>query len=70
MTHEPVEVVFTDNVRGDKRELELAFPSLLHDVTPVPVKLRLDRLEIPQDWSVVPLTSTHQVNLRLQVIMG
>ncbi len=65
-----MEVVFTDNVRSDKRVLEAALPSLLHNVVPVPPQNPLERLQLPDDWSVVPLTSTHQINLRFNVIMG
>ncbi|KAG2113631.1 hypothetical protein BD769DRAFT_1673635 [Suillus cothurnatus] len=47
--HAPVKVVFIDNVCGDKSALEQAFPSLLHDVSPVPSST-LDDLALPDGW--------------------
>ncbi|KAG2133034.1 hypothetical protein DEU56DRAFT_739210 [Suillus clintonianus] len=61
--HTPVKVVFTDNVRGDKSALERAFPSLLHDVSPVPSSA-LDDLALPDGWHVCRLSSTYQINSR------
>lgn len=66
--HADTEVVFTDNPRADRAALELAIPALLKDVEPVP-KSSLDRLELPDDWAISILTSTHQVNLRLNNLL-
>ncbi|KAL6307399.1 hypothetical protein BKA93DRAFT_747778 [Sparassis latifolia] len=68
--HEPTESIYTDNVRADKRELEWAFPSLLHNITPVPVYSNLETVALPPNWSVIHLTSTHQVNTWFNVIMN
>lgn len=68
--HVPTEVVFTDNVRADKHELEKIFPSLLKDVIPVPPYSTFEPLKLPECWTVVPLTSTHQVNMRMNIIMS
>lgn len=46
--HGNVQLVFTDNVRADKLELECAIPSLLKDIEPVPSS-SLDPLTIPND---------------------
>ena len=48
--HDPVEVVFTDNPRADKAELEAAFPSLLKDVVPEPEQSSLEKLAIPAQF--------------------
>ena len=66
--HGDVELVFTDNVRADKAELERVFPSLLYNVSPVPSS-SLPHLEIPQDWGIFTLNSTFQINNRLNSIM-
>src|SRR5882762_3133122 len=46
--HGEVELVYTDNVRGDKAELERAFPSLSQGVTPITAELPV--LTWPSDW--------------------
>ncbi|KAG1721143.1 hypothetical protein EDB19DRAFT_1859895, partial [Suillus lakei] len=66
--HTPVKVVFTDNVRGDKSALERAFPSLLHDVNPIPSST-LEDLVVPDDWHVCRLGSTYQINCRMNCLM-
>jgi hypothetical protein len=66
--HHDIELVFTDNVRGDKTELEHIFPSLLHDILPVP-KSSLPMVSLPEDWSVDILRSAFQVNSRLDCLM-
>jgi len=66
--HSPVMVVFTDNVRGDKSALEQAFPSLLHDVSPVPSST-FDDLALPDGWHVCRLSTTFQVNSRMNCLM-
>ncbi|KAH8068402.1 hypothetical protein BXZ70DRAFT_1069038 [Cristinia sonorae] len=48
--HDPLELVFTDNPRADKPELERAFPSLQKDVVPVPEESSLERLTIPSNF--------------------
>ena len=68
--HDLTEVVYTDNVRADKHELERAFPSLLKNVTPVINHSALEPLSIPSHWSVVELSSTTQINIRLNTIMN
>jgi len=68
--HDDVQAVFTDNVRGDKNEVQWAFPSLLKDVEPVPPHSDLPRLDLPSTWSVVELSTAHQVNLRFNIIMN
>ncbi|KAH7919165.1 hypothetical protein BV22DRAFT_1051234 [Leucogyrophana mollusca] len=62
--HSDVQVVYTDNVRGDKDVLERIFPSLLRDVTPIPTSLTL-----PDGWGVYVLSSTYQINSQLNSIM-
>lgn len=64
------EVVFTDNVKADKHELQKIFPQLLKDVVPVPEYSVMEPLDLPDDWSVIQLTSTHQVNMRMNIIMN
>lgn len=67
--HTPVQVVFTDNIRGDKKALEQVFPSLLCDVVPMPSS-SLENLEIPSEWNVHSLATTFQINTRMNVIMN
>ncbi|OBZ76307.1 hypothetical protein A0H81_03601 [Grifola frondosa] len=66
--HKDVALVFTDNVRADKTELERVFPSLLHDVQAVPSST-LPHLELVESWKVYKLDSTYQINTRLNSIM-
>ncbi|KAG6379505.1 hypothetical protein JVT61DRAFT_9996 [Boletus reticuloceps] len=68
--HGPPKVVFTDNIRADKEKLLSIFPSLAEGVTPVPQPCVQDELVLPEDWSVVELTTTHQVNHRFSIIMN
>ena len=67
--HMPVQVVFTDNIRGDKKALEQVFPSLLSDVVPMPSS-SLENLEIPSEWNIYSLATTFQINTRINVIMN
>ena len=67
--HTPVQAVFTDNIRGDKKALEQVFPSLLRDVVPMPSS-SLENLEIPSEWNVHSLATTFQINTRMNVIMN
>ncbi|GBE82644.1 hypothetical protein SCP_0410290 [Sparassis crispa] len=62
--------IYTDNVHADKRELEQAFPSLLEGLTPVPEYSKLKPLTIPDHWSIVHLSTAHQINVRLNTIMN
>lgn len=68
--HSPPKVVFTDNICSDKDKLLSIFPSLSEGVTAVPKVHVLDKLALPPDWSVVELSTVHQVNLRFNIIMG
>ncbi|KAF8833475.1 hypothetical protein BDN67DRAFT_916912 [Paxillus ammoniavirescens] len=69
--HADVEVVFTDNVRSDKEEVQRAFPSLLKDVVPVPPHSDLPVLKLPDhSWGVIELSTAHQINLHFDIIMN
>ncbi len=67
--HSDVELVYTDNVRADKPELERVFPSLLRNVSPVPTTTK--PLVIPDNWreNIHLLTSTYQVNNFFNIVM-
>jgi hypothetical protein len=66
----PVELMFTDNVHGNKPELERAIPSLPANVTPVPDSSSLEQITIPATGhSVLVLSSAFQVNTQLSSIM-
>ncbi len=66
--HNDIQLVFTDNVRGDKPELERVLPSLLCNVTPIPSS-SLQPLAIPPAWDINILSSTYQINHRINSIM-
>ena len=66
--HGDVELVYTDNVRGDKAELEQVFPSLRRDILPVPSS-SLESLSLPDDWEIHTLSSPFQINSRLDSLM-
>ena len=68
--HEPIQLVFTDAPWIDKQVLEINVPSLLNDIVPVPNHSVLDPLTIPVSSTVVILSSTFQVNTRLNSIMS
>jgi hypothetical protein len=68
--HPLTEVVFTDNVRADKHDLEKIFPWLQKDIVPVPVHSALKLLTFPPGWSMIPLSSADQVNMRMNIIMS
>ncbi|KAH7920342.1 hypothetical protein BV22DRAFT_1133160 [Leucogyrophana mollusca] len=67
--HNELEVVFTDSMRGDKEALHRVFPSLLKNVTPVPSS-SLEPLSLPANWEIYSLSSTYQVNTRVNTIMA
>lgn len=67
--HKPIDIIFTDNPRGDKQELEANLPSLLRNVFPVPSKSNLEHLKIPPDVTIFTLSSLYQVNTRFSSIM-
>lgn len=67
--HEPIQLVYTDNVRGDKAELEKTLPELKADVIPVPDISTLVKLTVPPEYNVSTLSSTFQINTRLNSIM-
>ncbi|EPQ50510.1 hypothetical protein GLOTRDRAFT_133880 [Gloeophyllum trabeum ATCC 11539] len=67
--HEPVQLVFTDNVRSDKAALEAIIPSLREGVTPVADLSTLAPLSVPPDWEVILLSSVYQINTRFNDIM-
>lgn len=67
--HGDVELVFTDNPRADKLELERAIPSLRHDVIPVPTTTLLPPLSIPIDWDVIDYDSDYRMRMRMNTIM-
>ncbi|KAI0281535.1 hypothetical protein BC826DRAFT_1140742 [Russula brevipes] len=66
--HRDIELVFTDNVRGDKRELERTLPSLLRDVQPV-THSDLKPLTITTDWEISVLRSRYQVDNLLNTFL-
>ena len=68
--HPATQVVYTDNVHADKREFEKMYPWLLDNVVPVPEYSALELLCFPESWSVVPLTNTYHVNMRMNIIMS
>lgn len=67
--HGDVEVIFTDNVRADRHELEHAFPSLSENVVPVPESSTLPALTIPDKWSIHLLSSSFQISQRMNAIL-
>src|ERR1700677_2518362 len=64
------ELIFTDNVRGNRAELERIFPSLTQSVTPVVQRGALLLLTLPADWGVYTLESTWQVNTRIDALLN
>lgn len=68
--HQPIQIIYTDNVRGDKAELERNLPQLKADLVPVPDISALETLSIPRDFNINILSSTFQVNTRLGSIMN
>ncbi|KAL0957356.1 hypothetical protein HGRIS_001160 [Hohenbuehelia grisea] len=67
--HEPIQLVFTDNPRGDKAELERLIPSLRKEVILVPNNSSLPKFETPDDWSLIKLSTAYQVTTRLKSIL-
>ncbi len=68
--HSPIELVFTNNPRLNKSELEANIPSLLKDVVPVPNVSSLWAMTLPNNSQILLLTSPYQVNTRLNSIMN
>jgi hypothetical protein len=68
--HTPVEIVFTDNVRADKAELERVSPSLRVDIVPVPNQSTLPKISLPVEWHSLVLSTTFQVNSRLGMLLN
>jgi hypothetical protein len=68
--HDPIELVFTDNPRLDKPELETVLPSLLKDVVPVPNPNSFPTFCLPPSAHIYTLSSTFQVNTRLEAVMA
>jgi len=66
--HDDVQLVFTDNVHGDKAELERVFPSLLCQVVPVPPS-SLPAPTCPPEWRVEKLETPFQINSQLNSLM-
>lgn len=66
----PIEFIFTDSPRHDKFELERNIPSLLKDVVPTPNPSTMAALSLPTGTSVLMLSSTYQVNTRLNSILS
>jgi hypothetical protein len=67
--HPDVELLYTDNVRGDKNMYECVFPSLKEKVKPVVPPSSLEPLSIPNDWQTTLLSTTFQINSRLNALM-
>jgi hypothetical protein len=67
--HGDVELVFTDNVRADKNELERVFPSLLQNVEPVPISTTMECLQVPAEWRTTILESSYQISTRLNILL-
>lgn len=67
--HQPIQIIYTDNVHSDKAELERTLPQLKADVVPVPDISALETLSIPRDFNINILSSAYQVNMRLSSIM-
>lgn len=68
--HSLPKLVYTDNICGDKTELEHTIPSLCDDVQPIPASSVFPRLEIPMLWTVHRLESEYQVKLQMQLLLG
>jgi len=66
--HDQVGLVYTDNVCGDKAELERVFSSLRHNVVPVPPS-SLPPVSLPSNWESHILGTSFQVNSRLNILM-
>lgn len=70
--HGEVEAIYTDNVRADKHELEVAFPSIRKDVIPVADDASLPELLLPEVWrkSTYILSSSYQVAGRINSLLS
>ncbi|KAI0683211.1 hypothetical protein BC835DRAFT_1311178, partial [Cytidiella melzeri] len=67
--HDGVELIFTDNVRADKAELEHAIPSLKSNIDPVLPVSTLAPLEIPDGWTVFDLESDYRMRNFMNTVM-
>jgi hypothetical protein len=67
--HPDVQLLYTDNVRGDKNMYECVFPSLKENVKPVVPPSSLEALSIPDDWQTTLLSTSFQINSRLNALM-
>ncbi|KAK2464000.1 hypothetical protein APHAL10511_003944 [Amanita phalloides] len=56
--HGDLELVFTDNVRADK-----------NDVEPVPLSTTMECLEVPTEWPTTILESSYQISTRLNILL-
>jgi hypothetical protein len=67
-SHRDTELAYTDNVQGDKAELEHAFPALLKDVSPV-LSSSLEPLALPPGYQPYQLCSTYKINNHINAII-
>ncbi|KAI0704374.1 hypothetical protein BC835DRAFT_1317043 [Cytidiella melzeri] len=67
--HDDVQLVFTDNPRADKPELERAIPSLTYNVHPILPPNSLVSLEVPTDWAVYDLNTDFRIRNSLNSIL-
>jgi len=65
--HDDIQLVFTDNPKADKPELERVLPSLSKDVVPIQESL-LPHLPRPP-WPTTILDGRHQIGLRCNLIL-
>ncbi|TFY77147.1 hypothetical protein EWM64_g6866 [Hericium alpestre] len=66
--HDDTEVVFTDNPKADKAELEQIIPALLHGIEPAPSS-SLKPLIVPPEFDIFILGSLWLVNSWLEAFM-
>lgn len=67
--HDDIQLVFTDNPRADRPELERAIPSLTRDVFPILPKNALPELTLPPDWVVYDLNTDYRIQSRINFIL-
>ncbi|KAI0688289.1 hypothetical protein BC835DRAFT_1529543 [Cytidiella melzeri] len=67
--HDDVQLVFTDNPRADKPELEHAIPSLTYNIHPILPPNSLVVLEVPADWTVYDLNTNFRIQNSLNSIL-
>ncbi|KAF9536096.1 hypothetical protein CPC08DRAFT_731704, partial [Agrocybe pediades] len=68
--HHPIKLIFTDNSRADAAAIESAIPSMTRDVVPVPNPSQINELTLPNDVSIITLSSTFQINTRFNTIIA